>query len=178
MPELVAGEDSLAKTEKVEVMPPDKVTPIEKTTEQENTEALSCNKVVSSDLPGDDFSLRVCLDLQRRDLVFKTEIAKDAWLGVGFGKGMKDIDMIVWLSEGETGTVKDLWSTGLFQPELDQSQDVTLDEEPTYDASTGRVSFVTRRKLDTGDSNDRVFELETEYDVSFAYRRGSRRRML
>lgn len=89
--------------------------------------------------------------------------------------------MVGWFAQGETGIVRDYWSRGKFTPGLDSTQDVTLERAPTYDPSTNRVTFISRRKLDTGDDEDRVFELDTEYEMSYAYYRGSssdRRRML
>lgn len=51
------------------------------------------------------------------------------------------------------------------------------DSEPSFNASNGRISFATRRKLDTGDSSsDFVVRLDEDLAMSYAYSTSSSNR--
>ena len=55
-----------------------------------------------------------------KDLVqFKATVKKGMYFSVGFGKSMKDCDMVVFQGQGERGVVTDRWSTGYTVPMLD-----------------------------------------------------------
>lgn len=68
---------------------------------------------------------------------------------------MRDTDMISWTVVGGRGKTADLWSSGAYYatPDEDISSDVTDEVPPSFDAATGMMTFLTRRKLDTGDAS-------------------------
>ena len=94
--------------------------------------------------------------------MFTAEVINDSWLGIGFGENMRDTDMIVWLVEDGVGEVRDVHSMGYGVPGTDELQNVTQDVEPKFDSETNKVTFVTRRKLDTEDPLDKVLELDEQ----------------
>ena len=61
--------------------------------------------------------------------------------------------MIAWFADNGVGFAKDYWSLGYTPPVEDTVSNISQDSPPMYDFTTSRVSFVTRRALDTGDSD-------------------------
>ena len=86
-------------------------------------------------------------------MVFKVTIPNNSWFSIGFGgKTMKNVDMIAWFADKGAGSAKDYWSIGEFAPAEDTKQNISQDSAPVFDEVANTVSFVTRRKLDTGDT--------------------------
>ncbi len=108
------------------------------------------------------------------ELILKAQIPNNSWLGIGFGATMKNTDMITWSAKNGVGRVYDSYSVGYGKPKEDDVQNVELDSTPSFNKSEDRVSFVTRRKLDTGDAgNDFVVRLDEDIAMSYAYKQGS-----
>ena len=100
------------------------------------------------------FNLSTCLDEASNELVFLADIPNNSWLSIGFGTSMSNTDMIAWFAKDGRGAIRDLWSTGYGQPGTDTSDNLISTSDPVYDSNSDRVSFVTRRALDTQDSQD------------------------
>lgn len=59
-----------------------------------------------------------------KDLVeFKATVKANMYFSVGFGRTMKDCDMVVFQGQGASGLVTDRWSVGYGVPMLDIVQD-------------------------------------------------------
>ena len=109
-------------------------------------------------------------------MVFKVDMPDDSWFSIGFGPNMTNTDMIGWFSDKGVGSTKDYWSTANIPPTVDTISNISQDSAPTFDAATGRMTFVTRRALDTGDSSqDYLIPVGTTNGVSmvYAYYKGS-----
>ena len=88
---------------------------------------------------------------------------------------MINTDMIAWFVEDGAGSSKDLYSKAHGVPDEDTLSSI-MDElgPPIYDTTNKMMTFVTRRKLDTGDSaQDYVFRLDTENVMCYAHKVGS-----
>jgi hypothetical protein len=59
--------------------------------------------------------LQIKYDTETDELVFTATVQEDSWFGIGFGPGMYDVDMIVWLEEDDE--TLDLWSSGYRKPD-------------------------------------------------------------
>ena len=71
---------------------------------------------------------------------FEAKVGKEGWFGIGFGKTMRNSDMIIF----RAGTVTDSWSTGYSAPKADKEQhleDVEVSEDGDYQR------YVAYRKL-------------------------------
>ena len=115
---------------------------------------------------GGNFYIKVCHDEDTQELVFTTSIPNNSWLGIGFGTKMKNTDMMVWQAVKGFGVVRDLYSYGYGVPKMDEVQN--LDNVTKFDKKKGMVNFVTRRKLDTGDS-DKDFLIKMNEDIPMSY---------
>ena len=93
-----------------------------------------------------------CFDKSTQELVFTSHVPDNSWLSIGFGSSMSSTDMITWFVTDKVGETKDYWSTGHSRPVEDTTSNLTEGESPVFDTGTGKMKFVTRRKLDTGDS--------------------------
>ena len=88
---------------------------------------------------------------------------------------MKNTDIIAWFVEDGVGSSKDLYSKENDQPDEDTISDI-MDElgALSYNTANKMMTFVTRRKLDTGDSaQDYVFRLDTDNVMCYAHKTGS-----
>jgi hypothetical protein len=56
--------------------------------------------------------------INNETIKFIATIPNNSWFGIGFGLGMKDIDMMRFVSSDEV-KVEDLWSKELKRPNLD-----------------------------------------------------------
>lgn len=84
---------------------------------------------------------------------------------------MTNTDMITWSAKNGIGRIYDSYSVGHGKPKEDKVQNVELASNPSFNKSEDRVSFVTRRKLDTGDSDyDFVVRLDEDIAMSYAYK--------
>jgi len=121
-----------------------------------------------------DFSLESCYDSLEKEIVFKAVVPDQSWFSIGFGSSMTDCDMIAWRVTRGKGKVEDYWCSGSHHPvpSLDKQQDTRLDGDPFFDRATKRMTFVTRRKLDTGDlSQDFVVPLDKAIPMIYAYKK-------
>mmetsp|Transcript_22999 Transcript_22999/g.28541 ORF Transcript_22999/g.28541 Transcript_22999/m.28541 type:complete len:213 (-) Transcript_22999:1631-2269(-) len=81
---------------------------------------------------------------------------------------MKNADMIVWQSKWGEGTASDLYSFGYSTPVRDSRQDVAY--ESKFNSNNNRITFVTRRKLDTGDDkSDFLVRMGEDIPMSYAF---------
>lgn len=75
----------------------------------------------------------------------------NSYVSLGFGTGMHSVDMMAWHGQGEdVFKAVDYWSTKKFTPDPDPIQNLDTTYEATNDGA--RVTFITKRKLDTGDT--------------------------
>jgi len=65
---------------------------------------------------------------------------------------MKNTDLIVWFADDTAGSTKDYWSESNSPPVEDSTSNLVDGQPPVYDSATDKITFVTRRALDTGDS--------------------------
>ena len=50
-------------------------------------------------------------------------VPENQWLGIGWGTGMFNVDMVLFQGAGSDGTVTDLWSTGNSTPTVDSNDE-------------------------------------------------------
>ena len=88
------------------------------------------------------------------ELQFKVEMPNNTYVSLGFGKNMNSVDMIAWHGDEDVYKAVDYWSKKKETPEPDPEdlQDLVTTFEVSEDGDGERVTFVTKRKLDTGDS--------------------------
>ena len=65
---------------------------------------------------------------------------------------MTNTDMITWFASNGKGSALDYFSEDHSAPKLDSVQNLALDGKPVYDQASKTMTFITRRRLDTGDS--------------------------
>ena len=119
------------------------------------------------------FELDACYDRDTQELVFKAVVPNNAWFSIGFGESMTNTDMIGWFVKDKAGSTVDYWSTSHAAPEEDTTSDLTEDRPAAYDAATDKMTFVTRRLLDTGDTEqDFLVKLNVDQPMMYAYRKG------
>ena len=92
--------------------------------------------------------LNIAYDSSAGELVFTAVVQDQSYLAVGFGAGMVDTDMILWLADGDKSEVLDLWSLDYARPVID---DTDNNINTIEDGENGTKVFTTRRPLDTGD---------------------------
>ncbi|CAD8177161.1 unnamed protein product [Paramecium pentaurelia] len=89
-----------------------------------------------------------------------------SWIGVGFGRGMKNVDMLTINIIDNQAEVIDLWSVEDDTPPTDTQQDLEL---ISYSIADNSVKARIKRKLNTGDSSqDVVLAKGTSYTWSYA----------
>ena len=87
---------------------------------------------------------------------------------------MTNTDMIAWFANEKVGLTKDYWSTSHDDPEEDLTSNLITGRAPEHDSVTDKMTFVTIRALDTGDSQqDFLVPVEVNFPVSYAYAQGS-----
>jgi len=107
-------------------------------------------------------------------MVFRAVLPSNSWLSIGFGSKMKNTDMIAWFVDGQEGYTKDYWSTDNVAPIEDTISNLTDDRPHRYDAATKKMTFVTRRPLDTGDvAQDFLVPLNEELAMIYGHAEGS-----
>ena len=122
----------------------------------------------------DDFSLDACYYDAEQELVLKLVMPETSWFAIGFGSNMEDTDMIAWFNGDGNGFAKDYWSSGYGRPAEDAIQNIRDGETPKFDANAKTMTFVTRRPLDTGDSEqDFLVKLDEAMPMCYAYRKGT-----
>ena len=86
------------------------------------------------------------------------------YLGLAFGSGMSQTDMVQFAGSGGSGTIKDLWGVGNMTPETD----TTNSYSPTTGSLSGtKYSFSTSRAFDTSDPKDKKFECGKDYSFKW-----------
>ncbi|CAD8086097.1 unnamed protein product [Paramecium sonneborni] len=90
---------------------------------------------------------------------------KKAWVGIGFGKGMKGVDMFAINIIDGAAELLDLYSTQDATPPTDATNDITLVSSSVTDSA---VKARIKRKLNTGDSKDAILTKGSKYTWSFA----------
>ena len=72
------------------------------------------------------------------------------------------------------GETRDYWSKSHGKPVVDSIRNLTDGEKPIFDAETSKMKFVTRRKLDTGDSEqDFLVQLGQKMPMIYGYKKGT-----
>ena len=89
---------------------------------------LSCHSEVWS-----SYTLDTCFDDMTQEIVFKAVLPDNSWLGIGFGTTMDNTDMIAWTVNNKQGSVKDLYSTGEWEPAEDVTQNLRDEKPPQFD---------------------------------------------
>jgi hypothetical protein len=112
---------------------------------------LECYK--KSWIAGAGFEIDTCYDKEAGQLIFKAVIPNNSWFSIGFGPSMTDCDMITWFAENKTGSTKDYWSDSHATPEEDSVNNLVNMIAPVYNSATDKITFITKRALDTGDSS-------------------------
>ena len=106
--------------------------------------------------------------------MFRATIPNNSWFAIGFGAKMENTDMIGWHADNGVGSTKDYWSDGYGTPAIDTVSHLKDEAAPTLDAATGKMTFLTRRPLDTGDaSQDFLVEFNSVLPMSWAYKKGT-----
>ena len=85
-------------------------------------------------------------------LQFNATLPVNTWLGLSFGSGMINVDMVQFVAGNSTNTssINDLWSTGFRQPSVDTSNDFT-NQTITQLPNSTNINFVAYRALNTSD---------------------------
>ena len=95
------------------------------------------------------------------------DIPNNTYVSLGFGKNMFNVDMIAWLAQGDVYKAVDYWSTEKNTPAEDTVQNLPTTFEANQDNT--RVTFTTKRKLDTGDADqDYLIRLNEATDMVWA----------
>ena len=97
--------------------------------------------------------LTTCFDAQAQELAFKAEVTNNQWFAIGFGSSMKNADMISWSVIEKQGTFRDLYSEAFDYPQMDTVSNLVEEKPAVFDEATGKMTFLTRRALDTGDTD-------------------------
>ena len=91
------------------------------------------------------------------------------YFAIGFGYTMIDTDMIIWKAYSEENAeAVDLWATEFDRPEADKVNNLVWKSDYKTDEELWEI--ITRRPLDTGDSQDAIIELDKELMMSYAFR--------
>lgn len=118
----------------------------------------------------DEFTIDSCYDDQEEDLVFQVSMPDNAYFSIGFGDSMYNTDMLAWFSDNGTGSVVDYYSEGEYTPSEDITQNFSEGLANAFDSTMKRMTFVTRRPLDTSDlDGDFVVKLNTAMPMIWAY---------
>ena len=87
---------------------------------------------------------------------------------------MLDTDMIGWFVKDGVGNSNDFYSMGYGAPDTDVQSNIDDEQKPVFDTAIQKKTFVTRRKLDTGDSTkDYVFKLDSDTVMCYAFKIGT-----
>ena len=127
------------------------MTPVAPVPTTSTTTGTSIEKLDCLEERWDEFALDTCYDKVANEIVFKAVVPDNSWFSIGFGTTMSDTDMIAWFVTNGVGSARDYWSTFYSAPALDTVSNLTEDRAPTF--ASGKMTFVTRRALDTGDDS-------------------------
>ena len=108
---------------------------------------------------GPTFSLTY--DAAKMMMKLTSKVPENTWLGLGFGEGMANVDMVVMQGK-DNGIMRDLWSTTFGQPKADATDDW---KEKAISKDGTMYSFAGYRSLSTGDATeDTVLECGKDYE--------------
>ena len=78
-------------------------------------------------------------------------------MAIGWGKFMKDTDMVVWQATEAGGTTKDLYSLVSWTPSIDEQQDYkTAGVRKLVVGGKKYRKFTSVRDFETGGENDHI----------------------
>lgn len=111
--------------------------------------------------------------LSDEEVVLQWSLPGEAFIGLGFGIGMAQADMILgWVDDEGNAFINDYWSTQHATPQLDTSLGGTDDITLICGYRFGnRTTLRFQRKLATGDQYDTVLNI-TDANVIYAWRDG------
>lgn len=126
---------------------------------------LICNLLVyqlvqaqySTTLFGSAVSLSIQLINSNQQIQFNVTLPKGSYLGIVYSGTMKGSDAVAFKASSTSPAVEDMYASGHYRPSTDAQNDYTT----TYTSNSSYVSFVSSRKLNTGDSNDYIVTLVT-----------------
>ena len=88
-------------------------------------------------------------DPKTKKVRFQATVPNNSYFAIGFGKNMRNTDMILWQANSANSITSDLWSTGTVTPSIDKKNDLTTSFTVSKDKKS--VTFITERLLDTKD---------------------------
>eukprot|EP00835_Amoeboradix_gromovi_P007085 NODE_1047_length_1714_cov_1.037152.p1 type:complete len:243 gc:universal NODE_1047_length_1714_cov_1.037152:1600-872(-) len=105
------------------------------------------------------------------DMRLEFTLSPKSYVAIGFGgEKMTDADMLVITSKKvKSKTVivaEDYYSKGFSLPKKDKQQDYSIIAEGTKPG--GRYTIILRRKIDTGDTEDKVFNTNGSFEMIWA----------
>lgn len=95
------------------------------------------------------------------------EVPNNSYLGLGWCNSMIDCDMITWHADGQNSYAVDRYSTGNVTPLPDAKQNYSTILRPSFDGNG--IIFKSIRKIDTGDRDDYVVELDKDLTLNYAF---------
>ena len=112
------------------------------------------------DYPEDTFS--VSYDSANQEVTFTITLKNTHYFGFGFGTSTMGTgnDMIMCTASSGSPTCSDMVSNGYATPTVDSNDNLTQSNSSSGDIDT----YVITRALDTGDSEDYVIPLDTDFD--------------
>ena len=51
-------------------------------------------------------------DTTKESIMINATVPANQWLGIAWGKGMNNVDMVLFQGKGGVGEISDLWATG------------------------------------------------------------------
>ena len=104
------------------------------------------------------------------EIIFKLQRQSTGWMGFGIDpadasvNGMQETDMyIAWIDPDSTVHIMDAWSVGFMPPtsDADQGGENSI-LQYAGEEKDGTTTVVFKRKVDTGDTYDRVIKSMTQ----------------
>ena len=120
------------------------------------------------------FNVRYIAETEQVEFIV-TMKQQDNFVGLVFGqtKGVmtKGDDMAVFFANGAVSSFEEYTSDGYSKPTKDAQQDLKAHPEQSVilDDTAGTVTMFARRALDTGDAKDYVIQLDTEFNLGYAW---------
>ena len=121
-----------------------------------------------------DWSVKMSVDPEAEELIFKTIIAPNTWLAIGLADNLLNADIIQWVVEPNSNgdnDLKDLSSSqdsiavhGVLLANIDNHLSTTVE----IDDVNNKVEFTTLRAFDTQDPLDTIVKLDSTFQLSIA----------
>lgn len=107
------------------------------------------------------------------EVIIKLQRKSTGWMGFGIDpadasvSGMQDTDMyIAWIDPDATVHIMDAWSVGFMAPEFDAEQGGASNIlEYAGEEKDGTSTVVFKRKVNTGDTFDRVIKSQNQVNA-------------